>query len=364
MKGSAQGSVAVPESTEKAGLSTRDATFDVYRGLAILCVVMLHVQAVGFNFWDAPAGRWNFWYTLATRQFVLVAVPCFVLMSGYWLGATTFRSALDYRTFLKRRLSRILIPYLIWSLVFIVLVSIHERSFSISGALWKLVLGQAQAQYYFIVMLLQFYVLMPLFSRLADAKHGLRWALLIHLGFGGLLYWSRLYCKGMSSSYYQLPFLAWFLYFYLGVFLRRNPARLDRLSVPLLSVLLGLSVVLSFVESAILLRFDYFEIAVSSYKLSSYGYSTFLLLLLLKLKTIRWPRFLIILGDYSFGLYLIHTVVYRTFNFFAKRVHFLFNVQPLYQVLLTVLTLSVCSGIIWVVRKKLGEKNSRALLGF
>jgi peptidoglycan/LPS O-acetylase OafA/YrhL len=85
---------------------TRDLSFDSFRGLAIIAVVAIHATYLGGSPYSLGF--------LPYRQLLNAAVPALFFMSGYWSSKKPIKSLADYKTFLKRRLSRIFVPYLFW----------------------------------------------------------------------------------------------------------------------------------------------------------------------------------------------------------------------------------------------------------
>jgi surface polysaccharide O-acyltransferase-like enzyme len=101
-------------------------------------------------------------------------VPMFMILSGYGLGYSEQRRGLqrfgldEFTTFWRRRASRVLVPYLTWSLLSLALM---HRLFSAEGGIaWteigrSLLMGGADYHLYFIAFLLQAYLLWPLLRR-------------------------------------------------------------------------------------------------------------------------------------------------------------------------------------------------------
>lgn len=87
---------------------------DTMRVLACFLVIMAHVIVPYFMLppLDAasPSFQWSSFYAALVR----VAVPLFFMISG----ALILPVRLDTKTFLKKRFSRVFIPFLIWSLIY------------------------------------------------------------------------------------------------------------------------------------------------------------------------------------------------------------------------------------------------------
>ena len=346
---------------------SRDVSFDAFRGVAILLVVAAHAGVVGWDFRYSDAHHWNFYYSVFVRQVILCAVPIFLYVSGYWLAGMRIETLSDYLVFLKRRLSRILIPYLVWSSFFYTVHVLRGQPFSVSDFLFKLLTGQVEGLYFFLVMLPQFYLLTPLFVRLSRARWSIWAVIIVHALCVGALYGLRLgYAKDIPFTYIKIPFLSWLSFFYLGIYFRQWPGTLQHAKAAWLAGTAALFLFLSLVEGGILIHFDYFEFGISDIKYTTLLYSAAVLVLFATSRQrVRWPRFLTVLGDYSFGIYLIHGFITRVFHrALMPHAQGLYNVQPLYQALIVVAVILFCCGIVYVTREVVGKTWASKVLGF
>lgn len=343
----------------------RDLAFEAFRGLAIAAVVLGHAQAPTLqSFPYDPSGQGNFYFTLCLRQVLKFAVPCFLFVSGYWLAHARIESWGDYRAFLRKRVSRIAIPYLGWSLFFIALRSVYRHSFSLTDTIQDLLLGQAQGPYWFIVMLLQFYVLAPLFIAWGRSKSALRWIVVCHVIAVGASYGLRFYIKDLPFTYYNVPFVMYLTFFSMGIYLRLNPAAIERIRTSWVVILMLVTLLLSLVEALLLLRFGYIEFATSPVKLSCFCYSVFVLIFLLKIRHLRWPRVLVLMGEYSFGIYFMHSFLVHVCETILRSKTPLYAIQPIYQLAVLAIVTAACCIIIMACRKILGRETAATWLGF
>jgi len=132
---------------------------DVMRLLAILAVVLVHTTTKTLNAtgYDLNA----YWWPLLLNQISRFAVPMFFLISGFVLELN-YGHHPDYLSYLKKRLSKILVPYLFWSLIYYFFVYKNNQVPLSTTLLW----GGAAYQLYFIPALMIFYLIFPLFHRL------------------------------------------------------------------------------------------------------------------------------------------------------------------------------------------------------
>ena len=174
----------------------------MFRGMAIIAVVMIHTT---------PAGQWQ----IFCKPFINFAVAAFIFLSGY-LAKTDNDNWFKFYT---RRISRVLVPYVIWTVIY----SIPDiRSAGLSALAKNLLCANATTTLYYIFVYIQFVLLTPLLGKLAKSpcRH-LGW-LIAPLSvilfkyipvFGGI----------EQSKHIQLFWndacLGWFTFYYLGFIL-------------------------------------------------------------------------------------------------------------------------------------------------
>jgi surface polysaccharide O-acyltransferase-like enzyme len=132
-----------------------NSAVDVLRILSILAVVGIHtttrtLEVSLFALQKIP-------FTLFLNQIFRFAVPLFFIISGFVLELS-FHTNENYLIYLKKRLSRIFIPYVFWSVIYYFLVYSKNRN---PNFLFTLLRGDASYQLYFIPTLLIFYLIFP-----------------------------------------------------------------------------------------------------------------------------------------------------------------------------------------------------------
>ena len=128
------------------------------RIVAMVAVVAIHtttrqLEVAGYDFYRAPGA-------IFLNQVLRFAVPLFFMISGYVLEIS-YIDAESYGQFLKKRISRLLIPYLIWSAIYYFLVYKQHTM----GFLAALVGGSASYQLYFVPSLIIFYIIFPIIHK-------------------------------------------------------------------------------------------------------------------------------------------------------------------------------------------------------
>ncbi|MBQ7516106.1 MAG: acyltransferase [Schwartzia sp.] len=131
------------------------------RGVSMLGVVGIHV---GSQYLANPTPNVHLvaLFEIATR----FAVPIFFFISAFGLiYHLDMNAPFSYRDFLRRRARTVLVPYLVWSVFYILHYTVLYRDTMLlhpTRFLYYLFFGFASYQLYFMVILLWFYLLMPL----------------------------------------------------------------------------------------------------------------------------------------------------------------------------------------------------------
>lgn len=166
---------------------------DLLRFISILAVILIHtttrtLEATGYDLNRTP-------WTLLLHQISRFAVPLFFLISGFVLELNSSHR-LSYWQYLKKRLSRIFIPYVFWSAVYFYFVYPKPGTDFLSA----LIYGSASHQLYFIPAILVFYLIFPLFHWLY--RFFANWGVLLILAaFQLWLLYSDYYLRSIHFFY-------------------------------------------------------------------------------------------------------------------------------------------------------------------
>lgn len=154
-------------------------------GLAALGVVINHATGWGFTamFWwphrylpvDSPnfeqMGSLAYYSLLLVQQLIMFSVPTFLFVSGYFMAFATKRQASTVSwKIVGSRIWLLLIPYVLWSLLFFAGDFAQGAVRSLPGYLELLITGGTSPAYYFVPLLIQLYLLSPLLVPLAKRR--------------------------------------------------------------------------------------------------------------------------------------------------------------------------------------------------
>ncbi|MBP2637822.1 MAG: Acyltransferase family protein [Firmicutes bacterium] len=146
--------------------NSRLVALDYIRAISMLGVIGIHTGAYSLSYSAANPHLFAL-YEIVSR----FSVPIFFFVSAFGLFLSQpLNKEFHYPTFMSKRFRTVLLPYLTWSLLYM----LHYTWLSGDTTLWQgplvfkyLLLGLASYQLYFLVILIWFYALMPLWRILA-----------------------------------------------------------------------------------------------------------------------------------------------------------------------------------------------------
>jgi surface polysaccharide O-acyltransferase-like enzyme len=196
-------------------MKQRMREMDFIRAVSALSIIVIHVSGV-----YTLSSRGAF----ATNQLVRFAVPVFLLISGLLLSLSgyEFNGISGYLKFLSKRLKKIFIPYIVWSFIYIL--------FKMGGdytTIWsdpagfladtgrRLLYGSAYIHLYFIIIILQLYLLFPILQYLMKRYR----ELVIAVGFTlTLVFQTGIYLQSMKLLVFPAPILPNYMFFPTWIF--------------------------------------------------------------------------------------------------------------------------------------------------
>ena len=156
----------------------RLAAIEYIRGISMLGVIGIHV---GSQYLSNTAANIHLvaLFEIASR----FSVPIFFFISAFGLFYNMdLRERFDYKAFMQRRFKTVLLPYIVWSSFYIAhyTVLFHDTSMlHLNTLAFKFFFGDASYQLYFLVILLWFYLLMPLWIAMVRRANAWNLSLLL-----------------------------------------------------------------------------------------------------------------------------------------------------------------------------------------
>lgn len=330
---------------------THIRAIDYLRTISILAVVLIHtttktLEASGYNL--------NvFSLTLFLNQLSRFAVPLFFLISGFVLEMN-YDFHLNYIAYLKKRLSKIFIPYLFWSLIyyFFVYTQNHDNFVKV------ILTGNASYQLYFIPTLLIFYLIFPLLHKVYRFISNIPSLIVL----GG----TQLFLMHKDYTVHQFDFvepirilLLAFYVFIIGMVAARNKDKIIEIVDKIKYLLIPLVAYLAFYvfSEGKSLYFQTYNIAAfySQWRISVLVYTLSLAALLFYLFEQTKLKFNIIerAAKGSFFVFFVHVIVLESaWTLYGK---FIFD-KPMFDILFF-LTVSIVSFVLAYIVRKVPQLN-------
>lgn len=152
----------------------RLAELDFVRAIAAISVVVIHVTASPIAY--GRRGSLSMLFYMGANQLARFSIAAFVFITGVVLFYNyPADKPLPYFQFIRKRLTYIFIPYLIWSIIYTTAKIIITRgSYRPTLAVFAkdLALGNTFYHLYFIILIFQAYLLFPLILKLVRACKG------------------------------------------------------------------------------------------------------------------------------------------------------------------------------------------------
>jgi surface polysaccharide O-acyltransferase-like enzyme len=329
--------------------------FDVLRGLAIIAVIAIHASRTGIQSGEDSI---NFYVAILWKNIWSYAVPLFISISGYFLAKKSFYQWHDYFAFLGKQIPRVYLPMFFWSLVFLSVAMMNSNT-TITNELVKLITFQSAGPYYFIALIIQYYLLLPVLKKFANVE-GLIISIVISCFTVAVIFYVR-YFIGIELPLiiYAGNCLTWVMFFVLGLYLGQGK-QIKVSNILLISLILGFYL-LSCLEAYLLVQWFH---KPTANKLSSFFYAFSLIVYLFKNKDLIRTNVLKELGRLSFGIYLVHMLVLDLESRALHKLIPMFDQDSLiHLVLLSALVVATCAIAIRVANKMLSSKVS-VLIGF
>lgn len=282
--------------TYNTTLINRNNLIQILRALSIISVVMIHTTPLG----ECQA---------FCRPFINFSVATFLFLSGY----LTKTENDNWFNFCKKRIIRVIIPYVIWTVIYTLplIISGQENILQIAK---NLVTARAAATLYYIFVYIQFVILTPYLARLAESKYrNLGWyiAPVAMVIFKYTFWLTDLSSNSIISLFWTDVCLGWFTFYYLGLLLG-NKIIQPKFSLRNLSFIYFAAIILEIIEGYYLLQLGEVDCGTQLKLTSLLSSSIFLLIvyiLLNKPEINIKSRFLRSIGDLSFGIYLCHIMI-------------------------------------------------------
>ncbi|WP_087020545.1 acyltransferase [Thaumasiovibrio subtropicus] len=160
------------------------AYIDLMRCVAAIAVVAIHVLGP-YRYQISELAAWDWSMAIAINSASRWAVPLFIMISGALLLSDTRPFDLSY--YLKRRVGKVVVPFLVWSLFYALLSGLTKQGWQWESVVYVLKDAWRSPTYYHLGF---FYYFIPLYI---------------------VVPWLRYLCQQCAPLYWQSLLMAWLL---------------------------------------------------------------------------------------------------------------------------------------------------------
>lgn len=293
----------------------------------ILCFLVILIHCMGSSISQTESNALS--YTLFITLFKLssFAVQGFIFLSAAKLFMK--KTQPSYSKFIFRRIKTVLVPYIIWVLIYYLFkLKIERQSFDILVFLKSIFLGNMHAHFYFVVIIMQFYFLFPLFRRIYSKGNEIvitALSVLISLAFQFSFSAILKSLTGFEFVYTDRTFLTYAGYWTLGAFagINYDKFKKDILNSKLLTVICFL--IFAAATAFVNCRTVKFSEYIPGFGELFFAYTFFAIaaffILSVSLGRLKFfeSKFFNLLNGVSYRVYLIHPLVLIFFDSYAPK---------------------------------------------
>lgn len=335
---------------------------DYLRCFAILAVIYIHTAAATTRVGEIS--NLDLFPVIYLENLAQFAVPLFICISGFVLYLS-YKPSEGIRSFYRKRYLRIIPPYLIFSAVYLVANIFKTRA---SESIWNVpsfvdvisayIFAESNPHMWFFIIIIELYFIYPILDQVYNAilKLKIEWLFLVTALLLQLLWntWSSdigIIIDGVSHPITNKIFLCMIFYFVLGMYINNHYAKIRNFLktswMYIISVLTGLLCMLV----PILLPITNIETGA----VEGLGFCTLVIFVLFSLGIYLADNakchLFVVIGVYSFGIYLIHPLIQ---GFFGYILFPMIGINPsmyLYYLLVFIFTSAISILGVYLIQK-------------
>ncbi len=298
-------------------MNERNYAIDFIRLVSILGVVVIHTTTA-FND-RVTLFSLDFYFFHLINQASRFAVPLFFLISGFLL-ASRYVEIKNPLIFYKKRLYKILIPYVTWSMIYYLIIFPNSINSLLSKKFTNALLtGDSSYQLYFIPAIIILYLLFPLiiyFKKILLTKWFIFLLFITEFIVVSIIYFNNINLAifpPFEVSFYNLfPFVVGMYVATrvsnLGLFIKRNIVTISAATI-ILSVYL-------FLESFFMYKLTGIENYLrNQWRISVFIYGIFVGSLMYYFYPLlhKWNKQIFYLSSFSLGVFFVHVAILQYF---------------------------------------------------
>lgn len=302
----------------------KDRYFQFLRGILITLVILIHAMYENNNVYINCIN-------IILRNVINFVVPMFIFISAYFAKKEKF----NQRTYMKNRIKKLLIPLIMWSAFYSVVLFISNKNLGYKTVLKKFLTFTSAGHLYYLLVLLQLIIITPFLYKLLDNKKTKKILYLITPVYLIIVLVVNIICK-TNVPYYQFYIFGWLLYYLIGLEKEKIKASKNYIRICII-LLIG-----CFINVIIYLYNNKNYIySVSQINITNMLYVCSLIPLIMyfdkRYKTNKVFNCFEKIGDNSFGIYFLHMFILKLMNITFKRVCLPFYISYFLMTFLTLI---------------------------
>ena len=351
--------LALPEADSQPLIQAgRFDYIDLMRAIAITMVVAIHVASTYFYNSEMAAAATSNWKASAwVMSFLRPAVPLFLMISGTLLLQPS-KASESISHFFRKRISRILAPFVIWSAAFICWrIFFLNEALTLGDAISAFFKDTVYVHFWFMYVLLALYMMTPVLRKFTKHASQTHWASVFGIWFivKSLMPLIKSWWGFELQLLNHIPVTGYIGFFLGGYYLSRI-----KVSKPVHRILPSIYVAGAIITGAITLHLNgtgdvLNDVMYSNFKPNTILMATCLYLWLKHLDYRHWAsqhvfcdRWIKLLSRFSFGIYLMHLMLvdlFQSTHFMGLQINALplsaFLTIPLFSVIVLALSILI-----------------------
>lgn len=327
---------------------------DYMRFIACFAVMIVHITATGVD--QYIHGSFPYTLMLIINRSLKFTTPVFIFLSG----VTSFYSysyrnkKFEYLDFLKKRLSKVLLAYFIWCLIYYAAyIRLGYYGVDIKFFVKSLLQGTMSYHLYFVIIIVQMYLIGPVFYFMLKNNKN-RVIILIIAGI--LTYLSAEFIRFNLSD---RLFLKYMVFYMLGIYVTMEYDKylmwIKKNKVFIVTGYLMMSAIYVIVTYYNSVAYTFVWFIFSSISV----FLVYLIGLFLKTKLKNIYSFIKVFGQSSYYIYLMHPLILTIMIIFAGN-NFLSVTDKILLYTFTVIPITVISCLTYtIIRNKLRKLKSK-----
>lgn len=326
---------------------------DYVRVIACLAVMIVHISAIGVT--EYMRGSFPYTVLFIVNKSVKFTTPIFIFLSGVTSFYSYRKKELKYFSFLIRRLYKVLVAYFVWCVIYYVAyVWIGYYGIDIKFFLKSVLLGTMSYHLYFIIIIVQMYVVGPLFYNVIKKSNKKITILFI------VAIITFLCAEFIRFELSDRIFLKYMFFYMLGIYVTLEYDKYiswinkNKVLVVLGYVVLGLLYTFVSYYDMVITIFIWFMFSISSV------FFVYYVGIILTEKLKKFYSFIKLFGQSSYYIYLMHPLLLTMMILYAENKGILSVTKRLLLYSTTVIPITIISCMIYTALKNKIKNQKKA----